>query len=88
MESRHEVGARKFVRRDLFEVLRERGEFARDHLFGDYYWRWEEQIATPILQSMGYTVVRWWSSDRDGFGPLERAVSVTKDGVVYEFTYG
>ncbi len=70
---------------DLFAVL---GNVSHEGCFSREYWRWEQQIATPRLQSLGFTVVRWWTEDGDSFGPLVRAVTVEWYGDEYVLTYG
>lgn len=52
------------------------------------YWRWEKEVAQPIIEEKGYRVIRWFSTDQDSFGPLVRAVEVEKDGEIKQFTYG
>lgn len=58
------------------------------HFCGYDYTRWEDEIATPALIALGYSVRQWWSADGDSFGPLVRAVEVVKDGVKKTYTYG
>lgn len=52
------------------------------------YWRWEQDVAQPIIEQQGYRVLRWFSTDQDSFGPLVRAVEVEKDDEVKRFSYG
>lgn len=49
---------------------------------------WERDIAKPALEASGFTVGRWWSEDEDSFGPLIRAVRLTKNGVTETYFYG
>lgn len=52
------------------------------------YREWEEEIATPVLLNRGYVASSWRTVDGDSFGPLVRAVTLTKDGVAKTYTYG
>lgn len=52
------------------------------------YADWEWEIATPALLAMGFRVGRWRTTDGDSFGPLVRAVDLTKDGVRKTYVYG
>lgn len=71
------------------------GELLTDELFNhpdcfssSGYSNWEREVATPALEALGYQVGRWWNEDGDSFGPLVRAVELTKDGVAEIYTYG
>lgn len=71
---------------DLLEVL---GECDHTGMFSSNYWDWEERVANVILKSKGYRVIRWWSPDKDSFGPLVRGVDViTPNGEKRTLTYG
>lgn len=50
--------------------------------------RWEQEVATPALVSAGFIVGLWRSTDADSFGPLVRAVELTKDGITKTYYYG
>ena len=53
-----------------------------------YTW-WEDNIASPFLEWLGYSLEHCWvSGDADSFGPLERHILVQKDGYFYEVYYG
>lgn len=52
------------------------------------YDRWELEIATPALRAMGYEPSRWRTTDGDSFGPLVRAVDLTKNGARKTYFYG
>lgn len=54
---------------------------------GPKFWDWEKE-ATKHLQSLGYQVGSWRTEDGDDFGPLTRAVQVSKDGKTFHFWYG
>lgn len=41
------------------------------------YWEWEEQVAKPLLASLGYTDVAFYDGERDSFGPLSREVQMS-----------
>jgi len=70
---------------DLLDVI---GGEAADH--DDYcgergtYRRWEQEVAIPRLETLGYTVQRIYTGDGDSFGPLTRMFVVTKNGVEQE----
>lgn len=49
---------------------------------------WEDRVARPYFESQGYAVSYWYDLESDVFGPLVRAVRLTKDEVEYTFTYG
>lgn len=52
------------------------------------YYDWEQKTATPKLESLGYTNVRFSNGEADSFGPLTRIVEATKDGKRTYFIYG
>lgn len=52
------------------------------------YRKCEREVLTPALEALGFKVGEWWSSDADSFGPLVRAVRVSKDGKTSIATYG
>lgn len=53
-----------------------------------YSW-WEENIASPFLKWLGYSLEWCWvSGEADSCGPLERHILVQKDGYFYELYYG
>lgn len=52
------------------------------------YADWEQEIATPVLRTLGYEPKRWRTTDGDSFGPLVRGVTLTKDGVSKDYFYG
>lgn len=54
---------------------------------GEFY-RWETDVASPLLKSLGYTILRWYSIERDSFGPLIRGVWVRKNNKDTLLSYG
>ncbi len=52
-----------------------------------WYFDWEDEIAKPALEALGYSHVKFRTGDGDSFGPLTRIVSATKDGITYQFMY-
>lgn len=53
------------------------------------YWEWENRIAVPRLERLGYTVCGvFYSTDWDSFGPLMRNVRVEKQGARAVLYYG
>ena len=70
---------------DLFKVI---GKVPMAGYCGRDYWKWEEQIAQPRLEALGFTVNRWYTIDGDSFGPLVRGVNVVKDGDKQTLSYG
>lgn len=53
-----------------------------------HYWDWEENVATPALEKLGFKVIRWFDGERDSFGPLSRVVEVEKNGERSTMWYG
>lgn len=74
--------------KDLGEVLPDELFNHPDCFNSQTYWVWEREIAGPALEAAGFKVGYWWDEDRDSFGPLIRAVTLTKDGVTETYTYG
>ena len=72
---------------DLLEVI---GEDAGEEpeFCSRSYWKWEDETATPLLEKLGYTNIRFSMGDRDSFGPLARIVTAEKNGIPYRFIYG
>jgi hypothetical protein len=72
---------------DLLEVL---GDVPMTDYCGQRgtYTRWEEQIARPRLKALGFAVQGFRTLDGDSFGPLVRAVVVSKGGCVTVLSYG
>lgn len=72
--------------KNIFAILGEnistKGYCSRD------YWKWEQNIAEPKLEELGYTVHGWRTVEADSFGPLARAVEVEKDGKELSLFYG
>lgn len=52
------------------------------------YREWEEEIAAPALLNRGYVASNWRTLDGDSFGPLVRAVDLTRRGETKTYTYG
>lgn len=53
------------------------------------YLTWEREVVEPKLKELGYTITcSWWTTDHDWFGPLSRAVKVSRDGQEVVLTYG
>lgn len=57
-------------------------------LQGPRYTDWERNIATPSLEKLGYTVGRWYTGEKDSFGPLSRLAIISKDGTTSIVRYG
>ena len=61
----------------------------RDSGGGKTYYDWEDEIATPALKKLDYTVGIWKNAERDSFGPLSREITVTtKTGQRLKVWYG
>jgi hypothetical protein len=72
-----------------YNLLRVIGKVPMADYCGRQYWRWEEQIAQPALEALGYKVVSWYTVDGDACGPLVRGVIVmTEEGEERLLTYG
>lgn len=69
---------------DLFTVI---GMVDMDGYCASDYWRWEDRVARPALEALGYTQVCFSMGECDSFGPLSRIVTATKDGVVRRMVY-
>lgn len=53
------------------------------------YREWEQDIATPVLRSLGWEPSNWRTTDGDSFGPLVRGVTLTgHDGTKRDCFYG
>jgi hypothetical protein len=52
------------------------------------YQRWEEDLAAPALRAQGFEPSNWRTTDGDSFGPLVRAVDLTKNGITQTYFYG
>ncbi len=52
------------------------------------YIEWEQEVATPALESLGYTNIIFSDGERDSFGPLSRIVHAHKDGENICMFYG
>lgn len=55
---------------------------------GPRYTDWESNVATPALEKLGYTVGRWYTGEKDSFGPLSRLAIISKDGTTSIVVYG
>ena len=68
------------------------GEIRPEPRFDDWdvarYWEWEQKIAQPALEAAGWTVLRWYSIEKDSFGPLQRGAVCEKSGRQVIFYYG
>ncbi len=73
--------------KDIFDVL---GNVPMDNYCGSNrsYREWEQEIAEPKLNELGYEVRGWRTTDGDSFGPLCREVTCLKDGRICKFCYG
>lgn len=49
---------------------------------------WEQEVAEPALNDLGYSVEKWVTGEYDSFGPLSRIAHVIKDGVRTQLIYG
>ncbi len=52
------------------------------------YGQWETFVAAKALDELGYEVMRWYTIEKDSFGPLIRGVDVKKANVRQTFWYG
>ena len=52
------------------------------------YRRFEEEEVRPALEAAGWSVGEFWSSEKDSFGPLSRAVRCQRQGQAVTFWYG
>lgn len=53
------------------------------------YWNWEQQVAKPVLEALGYTDIVFVQGESDSFGPLSRGVLMTDpNGRKVETYYG
>ncbi len=77
-----------FEENALAEILPDELFTHPDYCHSQSYWRWEKDVAMPELQKAGFEVGSWFSTDADSFGPLVRAVRLTKDGITKTYTYG
>ncbi|SEA87842.1 hypothetical protein [Rubrimonas cliftonensis] len=59
-----------------------------DYCDANRYEDWERDVATPALQTLGFTVGRWRDGERDSFGPLTRLVPLSRDGHTGLYVYG
>jgi hypothetical protein len=72
---------------NLFTVIG--NHLSRDKRYcGEMYWDWEDNVAKPALEALGYERVTFHMGERDTFGPLSRKVFAYKDGRRHEFIYG
>lgn len=54
----------------------------------DEYWKSEDEIS-DFLTHIGYTEIKWYSSDFDSFGPLVRSIkAVNKQNEIEYACYG
>ena len=53
-----------------------------------HYEDWEQNVATPELESKGFSVGPWVTLDGDSIGPLLRGVQLQKNGETKLYTYG
>ena len=58
--------------KDLFDVLNEETLEEADFLDASRYWVWEDNVATPALEKLGWSVTCWEMGEYDSFGPLSR----------------
>jgi len=72
--------------RDLFDILP--STVSLDNHCSREFWRWEDEVVTPILLDLGYTDIVWRMGEVDSWGPLSRVVSVSRDGFREQFVYG
>jgi hypothetical protein len=55
---------------------------------GPFYWDWEDDVAKPRLERLGYFVIAWKDGERDSFGPLTRIAIVKRNQEVSGLIYG
>jgi hypothetical protein len=72
---------------DLFTIIDARHSHDKRYC-SEIYWEWEDKIAKPALEVLGYERVTFHMGERDSFGPLSRKVRAYKEGVCHEFIYG
>jgi hypothetical protein len=72
--------------KDLFDILA--NDISMEGYCSREYDGWEQNVATPALQALGYEVVSWTTGEKDSFGPLSRVVTVRKEGAMERFVYG
>ena len=75
---------------DLTDLLDVIGEgLAADHRYcSRRYWTWENEVARPALEKLGYEDIKFFDGERDSFGPLTRVVHCRKDGNTVKLIYG
>lgn len=74
--------------KDLLDLLPDEITNHPDCFHSTFYDRWEREIATPALRALGYEPSGWRTTDGDSFGPLVRAVDLSKDGKTESYFYG
>ena len=77
---------------DGLEDILDRSGRPQDELFppsycSREYWRWEEEVAKPVLHALGYSDVVFVEGERDSFGPLSRGVLMTDPSGQKVMTY-
>ena len=74
--------------KEMFGFLREQGVEITGFSFSEYHSS-ELNLMKPALEKLGFTEVRFFTMERDSFGPLLRGcVAVDKQGKTQEFYYG
>lgn len=58
------------------------------HFCDREYYLWEDNIAKPALEALGYKDIVFADGERDSFGPLTRIVYAKKDDISIKFIYG
>lgn len=84
------TGYRTAKEPETLELLEVIGEDAADEpdFCSRSYQKWEDDTATPLIEKLGYSNIRFSMGECDSFGPLTRVVSAEKDGIPYRFIYG
>lgn len=74
--------------KNLFDIL---SEDAANHpacCDSRRYREWETTVVEPELSKLGFSAKNWRTTDGDSFGPLVRAVDLTRDGKTETYFYG
>lgn len=73
--------------KDLFEIIPP-DVCMDDFCHPERYRIWEDEVATPALQNLGYREVTWRTGEADSFGPLSRVGTAYLNGIPVKFVYG
>ena len=73
---------------DLFGVIGDDAAEDPRCFSSHFYLDWEDDVAKPALEQLGYHDIRFSHGDHDSFGPLVRIVDCTKNGEPIRMFYG